>query len=1035
LDATNDENYFARWSAADAGGLERHQLTVNGQLVSVTESSGQLQANVTLVEGSNSLVVQATDISGNTAQSSFQITLDSAAPVLSLSSLPDITGASEITIDGAVTDVSSVSVIVGSVMSDMADDGSFTSVVQLSHGNNNILVQAMDAVSNLTQNTVSVVSDQQGPILTANTEAQTNEEVIQVIGVVTDALSDVTSVQVINQTTGVTFNAQVSDDSFAATIVLNTGINELTVIAKDSFGNTSQTSLQTEYLTDSLQWTWLSHSNNQEVTDESIVLQGMVETDKSIESLQVIIDGEVVTAQLWAEGQYSVKSNELDLALGNNLFVATAYADGAEAQSSITIVRIEETEEELIPLQLTINSPADYTQLSSEYVTVSGELMASSKPSVTLNGDAVSVSSSVPYYYFSKTIQIPTDVSEYYIDVAATLDTGESVSESRLVLLDNSAPVISVENTLLSYPTVNLIIEDPYTLTGTVYDENFSSISINGGVLTVTPESDNSYRFESTFSLVNGVETSLQIKASDTAGNTETKTYLLQADRTIDLSWLLPLDNSQFITDGEAFAVQVIAQSTEATTENIYQVRLSGSSIADAQWQSMAFSSGVASAVVMPDGSEGEFEIDVRVVDASDNVLAQLDNRSFTVTSAEVVDVELTAVSPEENEESVDTKESLTLFFNQEIDLSLLSVEVYETAHGKTWEYTDDSGTEFYEAIGFELVDVERNYEPMTYELQSINSGKTILVNYSREPAYGATMHVEVTYNGESLNRYQYQTEELPTLVSVIVRDQYDSAVSGIWVTFEDEKSVTDDDGFVQFGYDVDSPYSTGEYQLEINPSLINPEYGETKLTVDIDGGRLNELGVLPIPYLNPEIGATYIKSGENHTLLNGEVLLDLTDARVVFPDGSTEGSVHVQFNTSGYNYYMHGLVTPPWLFSFQPLGIELSGNPEIQLKLPTINYSYDYLPDDGTLGLLFAVDESKELIQPMGVAERNGNYAKIISVESIEVLDHIGVLFMWDDYQPILERYRDGEISLNVMIALMSELAKTAETTVEVSD
>ena len=96
-----------------------------------------------------------------------------------------------------------------------------------------------------------------------------------------------------------------------------------------------------------------------------------------------------------------------------------------------------------------------------------------------------------------------------------------------------------------------------------------------------------------------------------------------------------------------------------------------------------------------------------------------------------------------------------------------------------------------------------------------------------------------------------------------------------------------------------------------MNPNLTNAAYGETKLTLPIDGGRLNDLGFIPVSFLNPEIGASYLTSGENHSLLGDEVRLDLTNAQVTFPDGTTEGSAHVQFNTSGYNYPTHPFAEP----------------------------------------------------------------------------------------------------------------------------
>jgi hypothetical protein len=142
----------------------------------------------------------------------------------------------------------------------------------------------------------------------------------------------------------------------------------------------------------------------------------------------------------------------------------------------------------------------------------------------------------------------------------------------------------------------------------------------------------------------------------------------------------------------------------------------------------------------------------------------------------------LVTVQPAQGAQRVDTKAQIALFFNQSIDASQLEVTVFETAFGKTWLNQDAQGTEFFNAKGHQLVDVQRDHQAVPLSLQLIGNNKTVLVNLGREPAYNATVFVEVTYQGNSYARYQYQTAALPTLINLVVRDQYNRAVPNIRV-------------------------------------------------------------------------------------------------------------------------------------------------------------------------------------------------------------------------------------------------------------
>ena len=417
------------------------------------------------------------------------------------------------------------------------------------------------------------------------------------------------------------------------------------------------------------------------------------------------------------------------------------------------------------------------------------------------------------------------------------------------------------------------------------------------------------------------------------------------------------------------------------------------------------------------------------MIDANNVTVAALQPRTVSVSEPAQVPLALVTVQPAQGAQRVDTKAQIALFFNQSIDASQLEVTVFETAFGKTWLNQDAQGTEFFNAKGHQLVDVQRDHQAVPLSLQLIGNNKTVLVNLGREPAYNATVFVEVTYQGNSYARYQYQTAALPTLINLVVRDQYNRAVPNIRVELAGLSSLSDAEGAVQFGFDRNAePLAGGNYRLEVNPKQANAAYGETQLTVPVAAGRLNDFGFVPISFLNPEIGANYLTSGTEHSLNGDELLLDLRTAQITFPTGATQGSVHLQFNTSGFNYPTHPFAQPSWLYGFQPLGIRLSGDPSIALKLPQHQNSWAYLPANGTLMLAVAVNPETEMIEPIGLAQRQGNYAIFLHPEKVTVLDHLGVIFLPASFQPVLVDYQNNLFSFPVLMAKLAELAREHE-------
>ena len=128
------------------------QVTVNGLPV-VVHTDGSFSTETTLAEGENTITVVATDAAGNTASRNVSISVDTTAPSLSVSGIPEKVSTRQITISGTAEPGSKVYVNGKQVIT---TNGEFSSQVSLSPGSNIITVSAVDSAGNSVEQTYTV---------------------------------------------------------------------------------------------------------------------------------------------------------------------------------------------------------------------------------------------------------------------------------------------------------------------------------------------------------------------------------------------------------------------------------------------------------------------------------------------------------------------------------------------------------------------------------------------------------------------------------------------------------------------------------------------------------------------------------------------------------------------------------------------------------------------------------------------------------------------------------------------------------------
>lgn len=191
---------------------------------------------VALAEGMNSIGVSAQKPMGSAATAVMDVTLDTAAPLLTVSALSDgsYAGSQIQNITGNVSDSSAVTVLINDVQATLVN-GTFSVPVTLVNGSNLISVAAVDAAGNVTRDSRSIFYDVTSPvigIISPMDNSFTNNVNLQVSGSIDETPQIIT-------VAGVPAVVDISTNTWTANIDLVAGLNTIEIMATDLAGNTS----------------------------------------------------------------------------------------------------------------------------------------------------------------------------------------------------------------------------------------------------------------------------------------------------------------------------------------------------------------------------------------------------------------------------------------------------------------------------------------------------------------------------------------------------------------------------------------------------------------------------------------------------------------------------------------------------------------------------------------------------------------------------------------------------------------------------
>ncbi len=513
---------------------EAGAVTVNGIAVTL-DASFAFNSTVTLTEGTNNITIVATDSAGNTSSETRTVTLDTTAPVISLTAPEDNlqTADAQQTVSGNVNETATVSV--NGVPVTLGAALAFSTVITLAEGPNTITVQATDDAGNVASLVRQASLDTAAPVITLTTPEDgltTNDASLSVSG----SLSESATV-LVNGITAVVDAAL----GFSATVSLIEGANTLTVSATDATGNTSVSSRTVTLDTVIPVITINTPADGTLTNTAQLLLEGGIS-----ESATLLVNGNAVPLDAGL-----AFSTTLTLIEGNNtitLSATDAAGNTMTAQRSVTL--------DTTPPLAEVTAPVDGLLTNQATLIVTGS--SNETGSVSINGTPAPLDASLT---FTSSVSLVEGANT--VTVVITDEAGNASTVQRNVTLDTIAPVLTVDS-----PTVDLLTNNnTLIVTGSINETGV--VTVNGAPATL----DAGLQFSATLALSEGANV-VTILAQDEAGNQT------QATRTVTLDTIAPVINVTAPADGATTATSPISVAGDLSETAALEVNGTGVTVA-----------------------------------------------------------------------------------------------------------------------------------------------------------------------------------------------------------------------------------------------------------------------------------------------------------------------------------------------------------------------------------------------------------------------------------------------------------------------
>lgn len=864
---------------------------------------------------------------------------------------------------------------------------------------------------------------------------ETDEDYFTLNGIATD-LSGVASLTITNDQSAGTITAQFSGDNWGADVPVELGVNNLQLKAVDTKGNEATVIVAVERLsTDTVvRLTIDSPVGYSKVTEPYVVVTGKLQSEVRSENIVLTVDNEPTALQSTAlNTEYTYRSAPVQLQEGNNTILVQAVLDTQTLQRSVVVIYEPEVAETDAPL-ISLLSPAPGSMLNSDSFTLAGEAISfSGAAQIRVNGELVSLQGGQTQAgSFQEILNFPAGAESFQVTASITDGENRTVAAQAIYYRDITPPVISVGGGLQPVPTENRVVASRYELFGVISETNLAGFTVNGQPVSVEPgAAAGEYLFSLPLALSVSTPLTVELNARDAAGNSTSQEYTLLRDGSVTVDPLLPADGSEFINQGQPIALQVAAAIAGLSADLTTYAVLTNAADEILDQQTLSGSSTLLAGTVTIPAQAGDYDIAIEVRDLTDKVVGTA-GLSVSVRDPQQVPVAIQKIEPANNATDIEPNGFVSVYFNQPVDPALVSITVNETLNGFTYIDSDPRGVSGMRGAGHRLVEVNRSFEAVAGSIAPL-PGSTVMAFYpERELGYGANVFITVTYDGNEMERAQFKVRDLPTFITGGVQDQLGQPLAGITVKLKElnRSTKTDRDGAYHFGFGdaAKNNIPSGEYTLEFNPEFKDTRYGSISFRESVVEGRMNPMDLRTVPALDPTINFVPVQGGGEVTLLGGDLVMDLTDTRLVFPDQNTSGPIHVQFTDfSQFPYPLGPLGYGHWLYFVQPGGIAVEGSiTGLDIAMPAIMGSFDYVPDNGYYVVMLGLDDRSQLIVPVGVGQIENYRVRSVGDLQYQRLDAIGYGMVPYEWQETLAKYANGDISLELMRAELSSVVNS---------
>ncbi len=898
-----------------------------------------------------------------------------------------------------------------------------------------ISVHIFNRYSEDTSQTILVtVQDSSPPTLVVNPVdvAFTFDDTLTLSGMVQDNTTSFDAVEIIatsDQLPGVELTDFAdSSGNFSMTLPLEVGINVLTFYALDEVGNVSDSTVITieRRVAVAPELTLTQPNRDIQTQATALDIRGEVITSLDAAEFTVTVAEQTVAVTPDGEDRYTFELLDIALLSGPNLIEAVVSSAQGTSRDQVVVERISTPGGGDSTIDLTLGTTRTDLWLSETTYTLTGEVTASDcVVDVRVNGVLPEQQDGAftQTVTFSTLLTVPTtDGTAFPVHVIATGCSGQTVTGDLTLRVDLEEPVIAFDG--ISSGGVNVVVSNPYRLTGRITDPYIAGAILGSQPLTLVPSAiEGEWIFTIDVALERAVEREVVITAWDLGGNRSESSVNLRLDTTVSVRSAMPSDGEQVLVNGASGSVRFKVVAEQINSTDRVELRTDEGSFIQ-----LTRADEFHELELVLDAGES-YTAEIRVVDVQGNVLATTQT-SFDVLDDQRVLAEIIGSEPVADATLIETNVPVRLTFNKALDPSKIFVTVRETVH----EYVYDKQYESADLRGLSNIQrtlVSHEREVVPGQLQNLPGNRSFLFYPEREWTYGATLYVEAYYENTEVGRIKFETRKPPTLIHGFVYSASGLPLEGVRVELDGtgEFAITGSEGEYQFGWgwDANRVVPTGLLMVKANMDAHVSDYSGLELMASITKGQINSMPVISLaPVLQAQSTST-LTAGQVVSLDDGNLTLDLSSVTQI-AQGQRSGTATVSATVADISATGYPIAAPTSggvVFALTPSGISTQGSLSITMNLPFIEERRDYIlaayqtrttpPSVWIIGL----DETSHTLKVKGIATIDATQSVATSTELIEFerLDVVGIAFILPQHYPLLDQYHQNQLTLDALL------------------